>query len=150
MLASDNVFIIGRQQEKDKDTDKNISGYNFTLTVEKSRYVKEKSKFDVTVKFNGGILRWSGMFDLALEYGAIHKINNQSYCLVDMSTGEVLDGEKFKKKELENNGAVFKKILEETKFADFIKEKYAVSFGDLISDDVEDDVEDIDSILDEE
>ena len=37
--TSDNIWIIGRQQEK-KGTD--IVGYNFVINVEKSRFVKEK------------------------------------------------------------------------------------------------------------
>jgi len=39
--GSDNIWILGRQQEKDAD---GISGYHFVINVEKSRYVKEKSK----------------------------------------------------------------------------------------------------------
>ncbi len=38
--SADNIFIIGRQQEK-QGTE--VVGYNFIINVEKSRYVREKS-----------------------------------------------------------------------------------------------------------
>jgi RecA/RadA recombinase len=54
--SADNIFIIGRQQEKEGQE---IIGYNFIINVEKSRYVKEKAKIPVTVSFEGGISRFS-------------------------------------------------------------------------------------------
>ena len=62
--SADNIFIIGRQQEKEGTE---IVGYNFIINVEKSRYVKEKSKIPITVSLmvvlaNGlgyWILLWS-------------------------------------------------------------------------------------------
>ena len=52
--SADNIFILGRQQEKDGA---DVTGYNFIINVEKSRYVKEKSKIPVGVSFDGGINR---------------------------------------------------------------------------------------------
>src|SRR5687768_11447811 len=62
--SADNIYIIGRQQNKDGTE---LSGYNFVINVEKSRYVREKSKIPVTVKFDGGISRYSALLDIALE-----------------------------------------------------------------------------------
>ena len=56
--AADNIFILGRQQEKDGTE---VIGYNFIINVEKSRYVREKSKIPVTVKHDGGISKWSAI-----------------------------------------------------------------------------------------
>ena len=39
--SADNIYILGRQQEKD-GTD--LIGYNFIINVEKSRYVREKAR----------------------------------------------------------------------------------------------------------
>lgn len=50
--SADNIYILGRQQEKDGTE---ISGYNFIINVEKSRYVKEKSKIPVNISFENGI-----------------------------------------------------------------------------------------------
>ena len=50
--SADNIYIIGRQQEK-QGTD--VVGYNFIINVEKSRYVREKSKIPIEVTWEGGI-----------------------------------------------------------------------------------------------
>jgi len=52
MYSADNVWIIGRQQEKDGTE---IKGYHFVINVEKSRFVKEKSKIPISVSWEGGI-----------------------------------------------------------------------------------------------
>ena len=40
--SADNIWILGRRQNK---TGTEVTGYDFIINVEKSRYVKEKSKF---------------------------------------------------------------------------------------------------------
>ena len=40
--SADNIFILGRQQDKDGTE---LQGYNFIINVEKSRYVREKNDF---------------------------------------------------------------------------------------------------------
>jgi hypothetical protein len=46
IYSANQAFIIGKAQEKD-GTD--LAGWNFTLNVEKSRYVREKSKLTFQV-----------------------------------------------------------------------------------------------------
>jgi hypothetical protein len=145
MLASDNVFIIGRQQDKDGAE---LQGYNFVINVEKSRYVKEKSKIPITVSFSGGIRRWSGILDLAVEGNYIIKATAQSYCRVDRETGEMIETVKYKRKDIEYNSELWKEVFATTDFAEFISKKYKVSYGDLITDESID--EEIDDVLDEE
>jgi len=84
--SADNIYILGRQQEKD-GTD--LIGYNFIINVEKSRYVREKAKIPVTVRFDGGISRYSGLLDMALESGHVTKPNVGWYAKVNTDTGEV-------------------------------------------------------------
>lgn len=129
MYSSDNVYIIGRQQDKDGTE---ISGYNFIINVEKSRFVKEKSKVSVNVKYEGGINRWSGLLDLALEGGFVTKLNTQSYCLIDNETGEVLEDVKYKRKDIEFNSNLWQNMLKNEKFIQFIKDKYRISTNNLI------------------
>ena len=50
--SADSIYIVGRQQEKEG---KEVTGYNFIINVEKSRYVKEKSKIPISVSWEGGI-----------------------------------------------------------------------------------------------
>ena len=83
--SADNIFIIGRQQEKEGTE---TIGYHFIINVEKSRYVKEKSKIPVSVMFDGGISKWSGLLDLALESGHVIKPSNGWYSKVNTKTGD--------------------------------------------------------------
>lgn len=93
MYSADTVFIIGRRQIKD-GTD--LQGYQFVLNAEKSRTVKEKSKFFIDVTFDGGIDPYSGLLDMALELGFVVKPKNGWYCreMVDTDTGEMVREDK--------------------------------------------------------
>jgi hypothetical protein len=126
--SADTIWILGRQQDKDSD---GIQGYHFIINVEKSRYVKEKSKIPITVSYEGGIKKWSGLLDLALEGGYVVKPSNGWYQLVDRSTGEVT-GTKMRAADIEDNGTVWKEVLTKTDFANFIKSKYTLVGGSLI------------------
>ena len=125
--GADNIWILGRQQDKD-GTD--IQGYHFIINVEKSRYVKEKSKIPITVSYEGGINRWSGLLELALEAGIIIKPKNGWYAKVNEETGEV--GTNMRANDFIDDGAFWKTILDETNLADWIKKKYSLTLGDVI------------------
>ena len=128
--SADTIWILGRQQDKDAD---GINGYHFIINVEKSRYVKEKSKIPITVSYEGGIKKWSGLLDLALEGNYVAKPSNGWYALVDRSTGEVA-GNKMRAADIVDNAAIWKQILSDTDFADYIKNKYTLVGGNLITD----------------
>lgn len=133
--SADTIWILGRQQEKDGGE---IAGYNFIINVEKSRYVKEKSKIPITVSYEGGIKKWSGLLDLAIEGGYVVKPSNGWYQIVDRITGEV-SGQKMRAADIEDNGAVWKEIFSKTDFANFIKNKYTLVGGALIQQEEQDD-----------
>ena len=126
--SADNIFILGRQQEKDGTE---IIGYNFIINVEKSRYVKEKSKIPVSTTFEGGISRWSGLMDLALESGHVIKPKNGWYAKVD-SDG-VIQGKNLRFDDTQNSD-FWNPILEDERFQEFIEKKYKISNGPIISD----------------
>jgi RecA/RadA recombinase len=88
MYSADTVMIIGRRQIKEGTE---ITGYEFVLNIEKSRYVKEKSKLPLSVTFDGGINMYSGLLDLALDLGYAIKPKNGWYqpCYLDEETGEL-------------------------------------------------------------
>jgi RecA/RadA recombinase len=133
--SADTIWILGRQQEKDGGE---IAGYNFIINVEKSRYVKEKSKIPITVSYEGGIKKWSGLLDLAIEGGYVVKPSNGWYQIVDRTTGEV-SGQKMRAADIEDNGAVWKEIFSKTDFANYIKNKYTLVGGALIQQEEQDD-----------
>ena len=86
--SSDNIWILGRQQDK-KGTE--IQGYHFIINVEKSRFVKEKSKIPISVTWEGGIEQYSGLLDSAMEGGYVVKPSVGWYSKVDKKTGEIED-----------------------------------------------------------
>ena len=136
--SADNIFIIGRQQEKDGTE---ITGYNFIINVEKSRYVREKSKIPVSVSYDGGINKWSGLIDIALESGHVLKPTNGWYCKVDKETGETGD-----KKRLADtqNEEFWGEILASEDFKDFVRKKYEISYGNIMGqDDVLEEAEEV-------
>jgi RecA/RadA recombinase len=127
--AADNIFILGRQQEKEGTE---VVGYNFIINVEKSRYVREKSKIPVTVRHDGGISRWSGLLDMALESGHVIKPSNGWYSRVNKDTGEVED-QKFRAAQCDTK-EFWLPILQSTSFQEWVKTTYQVANGAILSD----------------
>lgn len=103
------------------------------LNVEKSRYVREKSKIPISVTFDRGISPWSGLLDLALETGHVVKPSNGWYSKVDTTTGEIED-KKFRLKDT-NTRDFWLPVLTGTDFAKALKEKFQLAQGDMIQDD---------------
>jgi RecA/RadA recombinase len=127
--AADNIFILGRQQEKEGTE---VVGYNFIINVEKSRYVREKSKIPVTVRHDGGISRWSGLLDMALESGHVIKPSNGWYSRVNKDTGEV-EEQKFRAAQCDSK-EFWLPILQSPSFQKWVKETYQVANGAILSD----------------
>jgi RecA/RadA recombinase len=125
MYSADNVWIIGRRQNK---TGTEVTGYDFIVNVEKSRYVREKSKIPVSVSWDGGVEKYSGLLDLALAGGYAIKPNNGWYQRVDKETGEML-GSKLREKDT-LTAEFWDPIFEETDFKDFIRRSYQIG-GDI-------------------
>ena len=136
--SADNIFIIGRQQEKEGTE---VVGYNFIINVEKSRYVKEKSKIPVTVSFDGGISRWSGLLDIAIESGHVIKPSNGWYSKVDKETGEVED-KKYRIKDTDTKD-FWLPIITSKSFQSYVEEKYRVASAEIMQGGEEDLFDDI-------
>lgn len=128
-LSADNIYILGRQQEKDGS---GLAGYNFIINVEKSRHVREKSKIPITVKFDGGLSRWSGLLEMALESKHVVKPSNGWYSRVDGETGEV-EEKKWRIKDTDCK-EFWMPILTSKSFQDWVKNNYQVANGSIISD----------------
>ena len=124
--SADNIYIIGRQQEKDGTE---ITGYNFIINVEKSRYVKEKSKIPLTVSFEGGIQKYSGLLDVAMEGGFVSKPANGWYAKVDKKTGEIGDKVRY---DATQTSEFMEPILQSKEFNEFIQQRYAIAYGKIM------------------
>ena len=125
--SADNIFILGRQQEKEGTE---IVGYNFIINVEKSRYVKEKSKIPVSVSFDGGISKWSGLLDIAIESGHVVKPSNGWYSKVNVETGEVED-KKYRIKDTDTK-EFWETIINADSFKNFVEQKYKVTNKNIL------------------
>ena len=130
--SADNIWILGRRQNK-QGTE--VTGYDFVINVEKSRYVKEKSKIPISVSWSGGVERYSGLLDVALAGSFVAKPSNGWYSRVDKSTGEFI-GSKVREKETLSE-EFWKPIFDETDFANYIKESFAIGGNRVLELDIE-------------
>ena len=125
--SADNIWIIGRRQQK---TGAEVTGYDFVINVEKSRYVKEKAKIPISVSWEGGVEKWSGLLDIALGGNYVSKPSNGWYCRVDRETGELVDPKVRLKDTLESK--FWEPIFAKTDFADYIKNGYQIGGNSII------------------
>ena len=132
--SADNIWILGRQQQK-QGTE--VKGYNFVINVEKSRFVKEKSKIPIGVTWEGGIAQYSGLLDVALAGGYVQKPSNGWYCRVDQETRELIQPKVREKDTL--TAEFWDPIFEETNFKEFLIGHYQIGHKPLF--DVEIDVQ---------
>ena len=120
--SADNIWIIGRQQDT-KGTE--IKGYHFVINVEKSRYVKEKSKIPISVTWEGGVSNYSGLLDVALAGGYVTKPSNGWY---------QRRGEESKVREAETLLEEFwTPTFADTDFKEFIKKQYSIGYTEQVS-----------------
>ena len=118
--SADNIWIIGRRQNK---VGTEVTGYDFVINVEKSRYVREKSIIPISVTWEGGIDVASGLLDVALAGEFVVKPKQGWYAKVDQETGEI-DGKNLRQKELTNE--FWHDIITTDKFKKFIEDQYKI------------------------
>ena len=119
MYSANTVFIITKAQEK-QGTD--IVGYNFTINIEKSRFVREKAKMTFQVLWESGINKYSGLLDIALESSHVIKPSNGWYQRVNRETGEV-DEKKYRLKDTYSE-EFWGDVLKSPSFQDFVKKRF--------------------------
>ena len=124
--SADNIFILGRQQEK---TGTEVTGYNFIINVEKSRYTKEKSKIPISVSFDGGIQKYSGIVDIAIEGGFVSKPSPGWYSKIDLATGEIGDKVRF---DATQTDEFMLPLLKSDKFKEYVNQKYGIAYGNIM------------------
>jgi hypothetical protein len=103
--------------------------------------VREKSAIPITVTFEGGISKWSGLLEVAEKLGYITKPKVGWYEAIDPETGEVLTDKLMRAKDINSNGEFWKMMFTKTGLAESIKKQYTVANGNLITEDVIEDVE---------
>ena len=126
--SADTIWILGRQQDK---TGTEVTGYNFIINIEKSRYVREKSKIPITVSFDGGIQKYSGLLDIALEGNFVAKPSNGWYAKVDRETGEIMNKVRFDDTQ---NKEFWSDLLNNDSFKEYVRKRYEISYGSIMQD----------------
>lgn len=120
ILVANWIFLISKSVDKEGTE---LVGNNFTITIEKSRFVKEKSKFKYNVNYKNGIYKWSGVLEWAIEAGLV-KQSGAWYQLYDFDSQTFAE-----KKTLSKNipSSFYEALLKNEKFKEFIKEKYKLT-----------------------
>lgn len=113
--SANNIWIIGRRQNK---TGQEVTGYDFVIKVEKSRFVKEQSKIPITVSWEGGIDKYSGLLEVALASGHVVKPSNGWYAKASNSD------HKFRASQL--NADFWHDLLHDEEFVQIIEKMYQI------------------------
>ena len=113
---SNTLWIITSSKNKE---DSELVGFNFNITVKKSRKVKQEARIPITVTFEEGIDRWSGLLDMAVESGHVVRPTKQTYALA--SKPEVT----FKKKDLDDE--FYNYLIKDQGFIDWVRKEYTLS-----------------------
>lgn len=140
IYSSNTIWLIGKNKLKEKDEH---TGYKFLIKMYKSRDIKDNAVFPITVRFEGGIAKWSGMDELALQLGIIQK------CRIGKSSGytyQPIEGNPIQilERDVDTDDAFWERILKETDFEYRVECLY--QFGKATKDSISFDTEHLDEI----
>lgn len=119
LLSAQTVWFISRSTNK--DSEKNIEGYTFTVKVEKSRFVREGSKFPITVSFDAGIEKYSGLIQLAVDFGIVQETK------IGRSKAYEFEGKVYEAKDISSNDTFWNLVFEKTNFKEQVENKFSFS-----------------------
>lgn len=72
--AADTIVMLSKKQDKQGDE---IVGNIIHLHMKKSRLSRENTKVDTRIRFDGGLDRYYGLLDLAMEAGMVKKVSTR-------------------------------------------------------------------------
>lgn len=128
-LSADNIWRISRKQvTEEQDKKKILTGFNFEIIIEKSRFVKEKSRFPINISFDEGIDKYTGIFELVEEANLIGQVTKggrggpATYTFLTPETGEII-GDPF----VELTDEQYETLLKDKYFNDWCTKKYTLS-----------------------
>lgn len=121
--TSNCIMIVTKSQEKEGN---DLVGWNFTLNVEKSRFVREKSKFEFTVLYGGGIQKYSGLFDIGVSLGYITRPTSKTY-----GVPSILGEKTASRKDLENSTELWKRVVVDPVFIKLVYDNYSYAINDV-------------------
>lgn len=137
VLGSDSIWMITKAQQKEsvknEETGKSKeekTGFNFNVKIEKGRFCQEGTVIPVTVRFKGGVYKWSFVLEAAREVGAVEMPSNGWY-----QRSEKIGF--FDDKKVQKNGMTdqwYEELLDSPEFQDLIEKRYRVSSESLLQD----------------
>lgn len=125
-LSCDNLWFITRSQVKDND--KNLLGWNFNISIRKGRFTKEKLILPITVKYDGGIYRWSALLEICRALGFID--NSGAWYWRTEASG-ILDEKKRMAKDMDDR--FWMELLERGNVVDAVNDYVGVSTGTMLT-----------------
>ena len=135
IYASDNIFVLGKQQEKGTSGDEKgeFLGNNFVININKGRFTKEKTKLSVTVLLDGGVQIYSGLFELAVEGQFLVSVGKGKWAKVDPLDGTYDETTKgLSEKDLDADVDFWEELLEDNKFNTFVEGKFMLGKSPLM------------------
>lgn len=129
-------IVLGSSKAKSKNGDE-IDGAIITASTKKGRTVVEHSKLKYLIKFNGGIHKYYGLLDDALDGGYVEKPNQGWY-----TRPGIENDKKWREKEIwENSKEFWTPLIELTDFPFYIEKKYSFKHNNIFDDrEIEEDV----------
>lgn len=124
--SASTIFTIGRRQVKEGTE---VTGYDFIINIEKSRFVREKSKLPISVSFDRGVQTYSGIFELGVASGFIKK-QSVGWYTMDGVDGKLRAAD-FLKPEIANV------LLSNDEFTSKIESSFSIGNAPLIRDESE-------------
>lgn len=122
-LSSQNILLLSRSKEKDADN--SITGFTFNIKIMKSRAAKEDTRVPVTVSWDGGIHKWSGMSEIASILGVIEETKisrSKAFKFVKKDGTDIT----VKESQLDTHDEFWTTVLKESNLAELIENAYTV------------------------
>lgn len=126
ILNADTIFIIGKAAEREG---KEVTGNKFTLNVEKSRFIRERTKLPLYVSFEGGVHPYTGLFELAYGIGYIQSAKQGWYQCSDIDPNG-----NWRKKDIELDADFWERALDSTVFQDRLNKSIGIADGAVVAD----------------
>lgn len=118
---SNGIWIIGAEKNTEGEgKDKELLGFDFKIKVEKSRFVRQDKKIPITVSFESGIDKWSGLLVMAQDLGYVIKKPTKPLTYAFINNPD----KAWKLSELDD--AFYKQLLEGTDFPLAVQREYSL------------------------
>ena len=115
--AGHTLWNIGKRTNKEGGE---ITGFDFVIRIKFSRYIREKSEFPITVSYEKGIAKYSGLFDIALELGYIVAPKQGWYKMKDWPEEQ----KSVRRSDIEESEEMMNKLLDNTEFVSEVEALY--------------------------